>query len=116
MSLACSQEEIYGLVYKGLITVLVLVPVLNAPESHESFNTGTHREKGQPLTRHEIVRETYSRHCQPIAGRFWKSGSATLQKLRSKLLTPKTMRKNITTNIHTLCLISTLDLLWPSRH
>ena len=33
MSLICSQAEIYGLVCKGLIiTVLVLVPVLNAPE------------------------------------------------------------------------------------
>jgi hypothetical protein len=32
MSLACSQVEIYGLVHMGLITVLVLVPVLNAPE------------------------------------------------------------------------------------
>ena len=32
MSLTCSQVEIYGLVCKGLITVLVLVPVLNAPE------------------------------------------------------------------------------------
>ena len=35
MSLTCSQAEIQGFVYKGHITVQVLVPVLNAPEKYE---------------------------------------------------------------------------------
>jgi hypothetical protein len=40
MSLTCSQVEIYGFVYKGLVTVLMLVPVLNAPEEvHDTHST-----------------------------------------------------------------------------
>ena len=46
-------------------------------------------------------------HYQPIAEHFLNSGSVTLQKLRCKLPTPTNMWRNIITNIHIPCLIST---------